>query len=101
MSTELDNVLGRLQGVRREGLIYKAPCVCHNEATASLDIRDGEGSVLIHCFGCGAGAEQVCPAIGMEVRDLFFNSHNAHTTNGNGASNRPLTLEAFAKRKGF
>jgi hypothetical protein len=101
MSAALDSVVAKLKGVKRDGAGYKAPCVCHNETTASLDIRDGESAVLIHCFGCGAGAEQVCPAIGMEVRDLFFNSRNGHASNGSGASNRPLTLEAFAKRKGF
>jgi putative DNA primase/helicase len=101
MSAALDTVLARLKGVRREGAGFKALCPCHSENTGSLDVREGEQGVLMQCWGCGAKAEQICAAIGIEVRDLFFNSRNGHTTSGKGTSNPPLTLEAFAKRKGF
>src|ERR1700730_11585041 len=100
MGAALDTVLAKLKGVRREGAGYKALCPCHSENTGSLSISDGDDAVVVHCFGCNAGAAEVCAALGIDVRDLFFNSRNGHTANGNGAGGA-LTLEAFAKRKGF
>jgi putative DNA primase/helicase len=101
MSVQLDNVLGRLKGVKREGAGYKALCPCHSEKTGSLDVRDGDRGVVLGCFGCNAKVGDICAAIGLQVADLFYVARNGAAANGKGAPKSPLTLEAFAQWKGF
>jgi hypothetical protein len=47
-------VLAMLEGVRQCASGYVARCPAHDDRTASLSIREGEGGrVLLHCFaGC-------------------------------------------------
>ncbi len=50
----LDNVLARLEAVRRCGAGFVARCPAHKDRAPSLSIREGEdGNVLLKCFaGC-------------------------------------------------
>lgn len=114
MSAALDNVLSKLNGVRRDGARFKALCPVHSERTGSLDIRDGDHAVLLHCFGCGAEAAQICAALQLDVRELFFDtqangSKSTKPSNGNGSAGKHaahqsdpahlLTLTEFAEAK--
>jgi hypothetical protein len=53
---------------------WVAKCVVHHEKTASLSIREGKRSTLLHCFGCLAGGKQVCNALGLRISDLYYDS---------------------------
>ena len=44
-----------LDGLRQAGSTFKARCVWHLERTPSLSIRDRDGRLALHCFGCGLG----------------------------------------------
>jgi len=70
MSVFLDNVLRRLQGVRRNGTGWRALCPAHPDKYPSLSIREEKGRILVHCFA-GCAVEAVCVALGIEMRDLF------------------------------
>ncbi len=70
MSAGLDQILARLQGVRRSGAGWMALCPSHSDTNASLSTCEKDGRVLIHCFA-GCSVEAICAAIGIEVRDLF------------------------------
>jgi len=67
----IDQLLSRLEKVRKAGPGYTARCPAHEDRTASLSVGIGAGSViLVNCFaGCPIG--DVLGAIGMVVADLF------------------------------
>ena len=54
MTLALDEVLGLLEGVRRNGSGYMARCPAHDDSKTSLSITEGEdGKILWHCMaGC-------------------------------------------------
>jgi hypothetical protein len=66
----LDLVLGKLEGVRQSGGSWMARCPAHDDAQASLSIKQGtEQPVILHCHaGCDTGA--VLDAIGLAVADI-------------------------------
>jgi hypothetical protein len=64
-----------LLGVRH-GEYYRAPCPLHPGNPTSLSIREGRDSTgnpltLLHCFAHHCTIEDICAAIGIEVRELF------------------------------
>lgn len=61
----LDDLLSRLSFVRRVSGGYRALCPVHAEHTPSLSIREIDGAVAAHCFGCGAGTRAVFSAVGL------------------------------------
>jgi hypothetical protein len=69
--TPLENLLGRLQGVRKARNGWSARCPAHDDRKASLSIAQGEdGTVLVKCHaGCETSA--VLAAVGLKLADLF------------------------------
>ena len=67
----LEVVLERLENPRRMGDgRYMARCPAHDDRHPSLQIKRGEdGRVLLHCFA-GCKVEEVCEALGIELREL-------------------------------
>jgi len=66
-----EELLSRLQQVRRNGSGWIALCPAHDDRSPSLSVREGDGGrVLLHCHA-GCTAEQVCAALGLTVRDLM------------------------------
>lgn len=52
---------------------YFACCPAHDDKSPSLSIKEAEdGKLLVYCFA-QCSTEDVCAAIGLEVRDLFPN----------------------------
>lgn len=66
-------ILARLQRVRRSGDGWIAQCPAHQDRSPSLSIREGDRKILLHCFA-GCPVEDVCLAIGINIRDLFSDS---------------------------
>ena len=73
MSAGIGRLLSRLERVRAKGdSSWTALCPVHNERTPSLSIKLlPDGTVLMHCFGCGANGQQVAEALGIPLSDLF------------------------------
>ena len=68
----IETFLNRLHKVRPKGKgKWLALCPCHSEKTPSLAISDDNGTVLMHCFGCGANAVEVAERIGVDLSELF------------------------------
>ena len=68
----VETILSKLEKVKKTGFNrWIARCPCHTDKTPSLAVRDDNGTVLIHCFGCGAAGPGVCEAIGEDVSELF------------------------------
>ena len=64
-----------LQGTRH-GDHYRAPCPLHPGNPTSLSIRQrsdkyGNPSTWLHCFAQDCAIEDICAAMGIEVRNLF------------------------------
>ena len=72
MSSPINNLLDRLDGVRQCGDSYRAECPAHdgqNPTALKVSVGD-DGRLLLHCFH-GCSALDVVHALGLELSDLF------------------------------
>ena len=69
----IEDLLPRLEAVRRSSRGYHARCPAHSDRTPSLSIRDGERGLLVKCWA-GCSLPEICVALGIEQRDLFFDT---------------------------
>lgn len=70
---QLEDVLRRLEGVKRSGGGYSARCPAHEDKNASLSVKQGDnGGIVLHCHA-GCTPEQVVGALGLSMKDLFPN----------------------------
>lgn len=68
----IESFLNKLQKVKRRGHgQWMACCPVHQEKTPSLSIKDDNGTVIMHCFGCGAGGVEVTGALSLDPSELF------------------------------
>lgn len=71
VSPPVENILGRLRGVRRTTNGWTAHCPAHDDETPSLSIKEGDdGRVLMKCHA-GCESEAVVAAVGLTMADLF------------------------------
>jgi hypothetical protein len=71
--------LSRLQKVKKTGPgRWMACCPSHNDKHPSLAVKDDNGVIVFHCFGCGAGGIEICNALGLEPSELFPPSDNVN-----------------------
>lgn len=83
VSPELDNFLGRLQGVKKNGNNWAARCPCRNDdENPSLSIGQGrDGRVLVTCHrGSGCSLEEICSAVNLTVGDLMVHDDDRDWT---------------------
>lgn len=67
----LDEVLDRLDRVRRSGARWSARCPAHPDRTPSLSIGTGDdGRVLLTCWA-GCTVDDIVAALGLDMRDLY------------------------------
>lgn len=68
----LDEVLGRLQGVRRLGATKaQALCPAHDDREPSLSIDVGENGCVLMCCHAGCTLDDVLAAAELTKKDLF------------------------------
>jgi hypothetical protein len=71
----IHNILPLLSGVKTTGRgRWIALCPVHSEKTPSLCITDLDGKILVHCFGCGCGIDELCLALGVNIDEFFPDS---------------------------
>jgi putative DNA primase/helicase len=80
----VDSILARLRGVRRNGGGWMARCPSHEDRNPSLSISVNDGTILLHCHA-GCSKEAVFAALKIAPRDLFSDA-------GKGA---PEIVEAY------
>lgn len=66
----VDELLNRLDGVRRGTTGWLAKCPAHEDRSPSLSIADRDGVILMRCFA-GCELVDVTSAIGLRLSDLF------------------------------
>ena len=71
---QMNDILQRLTGVKRASgdEHYLALCPCHNDHKPSLDIKAGSKGIVMNCPVCGADGKAVMQALGLDVRELFY-----------------------------
>ncbi|MFA5187097.1 MAG: phage/plasmid primase, P4 family [Patescibacteria group bacterium] len=71
---KFSDLLSKLNGVKALGGAdsYQARCPAHDDKSPSLSVSLEAGKILMHCHA-GCSLEQVCSALGIEVKDLFEN----------------------------
>lgn len=68
----MEEILERLERVRKVGSGYKASCPVHGEdKNPSLKIDHKGGKVLLYCFACGASAIEIMRSLDLSI-DLLF-----------------------------
>lgn len=68
----IDNILRKLDKVKKSHRGYKACCPVHNDKHPSMTVTEtDDGKVLIHCFSCGARGTDVVEALGLPTSELF------------------------------
>ena len=82
----VDELLGRLEGVRRSGRGWSARCPAHEDRHASLSVALLEGKLLLHCHA-GCPTERIVSRLGLRIADLFSDA-------GKGSPTRPLPQQA-------
>jgi len=71
MSTPIENILNRLEGVQKAGKAFRARCPAHPDRSPSLSLKEADdGRVLLHCFS-GCEIDAVVAALGLQKSDLF------------------------------
>lgn len=67
----LNELLGRLQGVKKSGGNYAARCPAHHDRNASLSLKADSDRILVNCH-TGCSTENVVQALGLTMADLFL-----------------------------
>ena len=111
MST-LNNVLSRLDNVKREGDGYRASCplpahgVGRGDRNPSLSIEvDQQGNVLINCFA-GCASKDIVSALGLTTTDLFERGYGlrgggSYASPETGSTDQPTTLKNYSDYVGL
>ena len=69
----VQTILNRLDKVRNSGQDkWRIPCPVHNGKDFNMSIKEcADGTVLAHCFVCGADGPQLCEALGLPKSEIF------------------------------
>lgn len=92
----IQNILARLDAVKKGGKGWTARCPAHEDNERSLSVRERrkDDAVLIKCFA-GCKVPDIMAAMGLNLRDLFPPSQSA------GSPKRTLSLSDLANDKGL
>ena len=97
---DLDELASKLQQVKWNGSDkFTARCPAHDDAKASLAIRQLADRKVLHCFA-GCTFDAIASSLGLSQSDFFDTHKNGHNgSNGNGRS--PLSVVDKTKRPEF
>ena len=67
----VEDLLPRLEAVRRTSRGFQARCPAHPDKTPSLSVSEGERGILLKCWS-GCTLREICESLGVEQRELFW-----------------------------
>ncbi|HUW98890.1 MAG TPA: toprim domain-containing protein [Acidiferrobacter sp.] len=98
MSDILENLLSRLDKVRKSGGEWTALCPAHDDRNPSLSIKEADdGTLLIKCHA-GCSAREILAAVGLGLEDLYP-EHLRKGRRGGNVRPDPEALARIAKAK--
>ena len=68
----LQELLDKLDGVKKVGNSYMAYCPAHDDRHQSLSVKEVDGRLLLYCFA-GCSLENILDALGLKIQDLSTN----------------------------
>lgn len=79
--SKIDDVLSKLQGVKRSGSGYMALCPAHDDKRPSLSVTEKDGKILLHCFA-GCSLDAILAGLEIDTSDLFADDKKAICSGG-------------------
>lgn len=67
----MEQILQRLEKVRKSGDGYLACCPVHDDRSPSMTIKDVGDKILMYCFSCGAKGDEIIKALGLPTSVIF------------------------------
>lgn len=99
----IEALLSQLNGVWPRGSRYAALCPAHADRSPSLSIAEGERGLLVKCWA-GCSVQEICEAIGLQLKDLFYDALDANPRRRRAAAQdrdrRRDARERHAKQRG-
>lgn len=71
MNSPLDNVINRLENVKRRGKEWDARCPAHDDNKNSLGVSVGKEGRILLCCQAGCKTETIVDRLGLKMSDLF------------------------------
>lgn len=108
----VENVLARLEHVKKEAHGWTARCPAHDDQHSSLSIGTGrDGRVLLKCHANKCTNEQIVARLGLRMSDLFppkderpmSTSYSEHRRNGSGPGGneqKPVDIYKYRDENG-
>lgn len=72
----VDELLGRLERVRKVGRGWQARCPSHEDRNPSLSIDEGNEGIVLYCHA-GCSTEEIVEQLGLRMSDLFTSNGRA------------------------
>ncbi len=72
----VEELISSLEGVKQIGRGWRGKCPVHDDNNPSLSIREGDRGILVKCWA-GCSLEEICEAVGIQVRELFYDTQCA------------------------
>lgn len=94
----LNEILSRLQNVKKNGNGYTALCPSHTDKQQSLSIKESDDKILLKCFA-GCDASNIVSALGIELKDLFTDPKQSKAAN-NYQSKKIVAVYDYADESG-
>ncbi len=70
-ASPIERLIGRLNGVNKNGNGWSARCPAHDDQRASLSIAEGDDRRALVCCHAGCDVKAICAAVDMTPADLF------------------------------
>jgi hypothetical protein len=92
----IDEILGRLDRVKRTGTGWLARCPAHRDRAPSLSIAEGDdGRVLLKCHA-GCTVQDIVSALGLRMADLYPDARTDPPATRATPQHRPATPQSSA-----
>jgi hypothetical protein len=72
----VEQILQRLDKVRKQGDGYVACCPVHDDKNPSMTIKDVGDKILAYCFSCQAKGPEIMQALGLPISVIFKDNSN-------------------------
>lgn len=83
-----EELLSRLDSVKKSGRGYLARCPAHADNSPSLSVTEGDKAILLKCWA-GCDVREITNKLGLSLRDLFYDA----------LPDRPQRREALQRRE--
>ena len=69
--------------IKPRGKDWLARCPVHNDKDFAMSVKQvSDGSVIAHCFSCGANGLDLYKSLGLDLDELFGGKENTFIPNG-------------------